>query len=469
MKKILLILGLLGLGLYGCTSPPPNHKGDLPRLSPKQLQADFKEMMRLLQENHPGLSLYHSPEYLRRRFQGIEAQLDKEMDVVQFYRLLAPALAAIRCGHTKISLPPEILAHWHHQYPLFPFRVRILGQRFFVHSSPQSGLSKGTEIRSINGQKVKDIIKHLSEQISTLSDGFNQSGKLRYLEENFAIYFTLFYPSSGKFKIEFISPGTSAIMMRPFEGINPDQYKQMIPSPEPYLRFINLPDLNLAILKISSLDKNQLDQQKLEFKTFLRDSFRTLKKQNIEHLVLDLRHNKGGDMQYASILLSYLISKDFQIHTEIQRSKNEALEKDPRLTLAVFLGKSFIQPNDLAFEGKILVLVNGMTFSGAADVAALLHANRSSSESVFFVGEETGGAYQGNCSGILPSFSLGHSRLKLRIPLWKFRNKVDPQVFRHRGLLPDKPILPTPADFRAGIDTEMRFAFDYFGHPASGI
>ncbi|MEO1654158.1 MAG: S41 family peptidase [Bacteroidota bacterium] len=212
-----------------------------------------------------------------------------------------------------------------------------------------------------------------------------------------------------------------------------------------------------------------MDQAPLNFKVFLEKSFRTLRSQKISHLVLDLRNNKGGELQLVSILLSYLIPKSFQVHKEISRHPLHSQEQNAPTTLALFLGKAHIQPQAQVFNGKILVITNGMTFSGAADVASILHANRSSPDDVFFVGEETGGAYQGSCSGILPAFSLTYSRIKLRIPLWKFQNQVEAQLFQHRGLLPDYPLSQNPSDFRTGIDTEMRFAFTYFGEYTAGI
>jgi hypothetical protein len=70
------------------------------------------------------------------------------------------------------------------------------------------------------------------------------------------------------------------------------------------------------------------------------------------------------------------------------------------------------------FLGKVIVLMDGRTFSTAADVCATLHHLKRAT----FVGEESGGGYCGNTSGLGAKVVLPNSKLSSRIPMWGYWN-----------------------------------------------
>ena len=57
-----------------------------------------------------------------------------------------------------------------------------------------------------------------------------------------------------------------------------------------------------------------------------------------------------------------------------------------------------------------------------------------------FVGEESGGGYCGNTSGLSASIVLPNSKLRLTIPMWGYWNAVAETADKHRGTLPDHPV-----------------------------
>ena len=73
-------------------------------------------------------------------------------------------------------------------------------------------------------------------------------------------------------------------------------------------------------------------------------------------------------------------------------------------------------PADHAFQGKVFLRIDGGSFSGAADLAALIHHLKRGT----FIGEETGGGYYGNSSGKLLTVTLPNSGLKLQLPLYGY-------------------------------------------------
>lgn len=106
--------------------------------------------------------------------------------------------------------------------------------------------------------------------------------------------------------------------------------------------------------------------------------------------------------------------------------------------------------NSNHFSGKIYVLINGGSFSASCLLSSTLKANKN----VTFVGEETGGAFNGTVAGIMPVVNLPNSKLALRLGLMDIKPINQTEVFG-RGVFPDIEITPTIQDRIAGKDPEM--------------
>ena len=80
------------------------------------------------------------------------------------------------------------------------------------------------------------------------------------------------------------------------------------------------------------------------------------------------------------------------------------------------------QPARQPFLGRLIVLIDGGSFSTTADVAAHLRSWRRAT----LVGEETGGGYEGNTSGLNALVVLPHSRLRFNVMMYGYWNAVRP-------------------------------------------
>ena len=75
-----------------------------------------------------------------------------------------------------------------------------------------------------------------------------------------------------------------------------------------------------------------------------------------------------------------------------------------------------------------------------------------------FIGEETGGGYEGNTSGLNASIVLPNSRLRLRIMMYDYWNAVKPPATPGRGTMPDHREVRRVADVLRGADPAMERA-----------
>ena len=68
-------------------------------ISAKLLQEDFQIMRLALEESHGGIYRYTSKADMDRTFSHAYRKIDHPMSAVEFWRLVAPAVAQIKCAH----------------------------------------------------------------------------------------------------------------------------------------------------------------------------------------------------------------------------------------------------------------------------------------------------------------------------------------------------------------------------------
>ena len=107
-----------------------------------------------------------------------------------------------------------------------------------------------------------------------------------------------------------------------------------------------------------------------------------------------------------------------------------------------------------AGRGKLYVLMNGGTFSSAADAIADIHRTTDAA----FIGEESGGLYEGPTGGDTIVVQLPHSEIRVRISP---NIQLGYMYRKHpvgRGVMPTHPTRYSIEDVVAGRDLEMERA-----------
>lgn len=244
------------------------------------------------------------------------------------------------------------------------------------------------------------------------------------------------------------------------------------------------PDSTVAYMKIRGFSNG-------DYKTFYEESFKTIDSLGIKNMVLDLRNNGGGRLTEIDNLYSYftdtpykliepsevntrtpfipfvvnntnpifiqglaiLFSPIIVVHNLLKTEK-----KDDKLYYKFKASKEH-QPDPNNYKGKLYVLINGNSFSASSILSAQLKGTNRAT----FVGQETGGAYNGTVAGIFKGYELPNSKVLMKIGMMQVQTyySVEPDGY---GVTVDKEITPTRADREAERDLEIDWILNDIKH-----
>lgn len=459
-KSLLLAIGLIMIAYTAWSQQV---------FTPAELKQDFSILRKALEEAHPGLYRYNSREKISHDLVKLERQLNKGMTELEFFRLVNPFIAGIGDGHTKFhrdGKPDDYFAFFDDGY--FPFQLYFRdGKAYVRHSYVQDAtLPAGTEIKSINGRKMEDILQLLFRQV--LADGDVTSWKYEELSDQFAGYYATFIGPSKQLRIEYkeVMGKKGKLTIR---GIKRNEITKQPVVNEGFQ--LTYPSGKVALLRIPVF------QEATEggFAHFLSTAFAEIKAKGITSLIIDLRGNEGGTDAFGFELYSYLALKPFRYYDRFTTASdgNFSFLQYASLPPQFDYLKQFIvkvgneyhftakegldvrQPKTDAFQDKVYILQNGRSFSVTSEFAAIARDNNRA----VFVGEESGGTFQGDNSGAFAIVKLPNTKIGLAVPLLGYYMHLSPKHATARGGVPvDHTVRPTITDVLKNRDVVLEKA-----------
>ena len=455
------------------------------KFSAEALRSDFRLFRNILEESHPSLYWYTPKDSIDYYFALAESRLTDSLTETQFRYLLSSVVSKFRCGHTSVRPPKTAAGIEPMRSRLFPLSIKAWDDTVVVTSNinrRDSNVLRGVLLRSINGRPVQTVLDSLFSHLS--ADGFNQTHKYQTLS-NFSTFRNMYsavfgmpqsvpveyIDSAGRLhsvKLQAYNPAadTQRIRTMPRDISKRTRRKVVLQN----ARNLRIDTANAtAVMQVNTFAKH------VGLRSFFRKSFRNLKRQNIEHLVVDLRSNGGGSVTLSNLLTKYLAKQPFKIadtlyavsrRSSYGRYQDEYLwnrlfmffltrkEKDGKYHFRMYEGKYFKPKTARRYNGDVYLLTGGNTFSAAVLFSKAIRDQGN----VTVVGEETGGGAYGNTAWLIPDVELPNTKLRFRLPL--FRLVIDKNELKGRGLLPHVESKPTVEAIRRNQDFKMDKAYE---------
>lgn len=400
----------------------------------EKFRADFMEARQILEENHPALYDYSTKKAIDKEFDHYYEQINSETNFAEFYQYLSRVMALIGCGHTKLFIPKN---YWDENPDhFFPLQIIINNKEVLISGSYDSSdfIQAGSKLIAVDGMDIQKIIMEMLPLES--ADGFIQSFKVHSIQDRFPEKYALMYGFPDSYKVSYISPGKTEIEEMVLAPASFEQFTAVWKSPN-ILSFDVVEGKSAGLMVINTFGYYS---EVPMFRAFIDSSFRVMKEQNIQNLIIDLRGNDGGDPYCASYLFSYLEEEAVPYFIEAYPHYDT-------------LSKPMVMAEN-NYKGNVYVIIDGGGFSTTGHLCGLLAYHKL----VTFVGTDLGSTY--TCTGNTMYPQLTYTQLFLGTA------KERRYTAAVSGMKPTEAIhaevfVETSAEYLAkGKDTQLEYIFD---------
>jgi hypothetical protein len=420
----------------------------------EQVINDIDYAIRVAEDVHPNLYAVISKESFYSKTDSIKRLLHENVSDAEAYRTFSKVFSQIHDGHTRggenfFSNRGSGLFR-----KTLPYEFDIRNENIFVSKNYfyRNTIPIGSEIIKINGKPTYQCLQEIS-QLMSYEIITHRNAMLRYP------WFWGLWNDFQDFEITYKTPDTKTtntikssggiiskiLFIKDKNWLGKDYSYKTISGNIGYMKFNSFTNLG-------------------KFKVFLDSTFKSIKAENINDLIIDIRKNGGGNSKLGDELMQYISKTDFRMFDSCMiKVSNELTNKDwikydtikhpiGSIYNASDSSKTKLRENPLRYSGRTYLLIGGNTFSSATDFASIFQCYKVGK----IIGTETGGLTA--CFGDVYKFELPNTKLDMNVSYKKFVNACG--VDNRRGVIPDYIIENSFEDEQKGIDRVLEFTID---------
>ncbi len=459
MKKFtILFIIVISLSQIASAQPPKKY-------SAQEVKDDLEYMYDMFQKCSYDLFALNSKENMDQLYTCIYKSISDSLTKLDIYRKFVPLMSATKMSHCMINRP---WSHYSNHYKknggtLFPVEVYFNGDKMLVDKnySSNSSINENDEIIAINGKSTAEFLDFIYKNESGPSEYFINS---RIERIGLPRLYWFLKGEKEKFQIEILKP-TGKTLSLELDAILASKYEEYIDAivvtDKNGKRSFELLNNNTALLTpggfinlASNRDLNSSNAfDNSEFCQFIDSAFSSFKENGIEHLIIDLRDNLGGDNSFSDYMTAYFANTPFQMaskmrmktsqHTkdiwkdldvpEIQVMKKQMMSLANGTQFDVDIQQYKPHPKSKQFKGSVYVLINRYSYSNAAMTACIIQDFNFGK----IIGEET--ADEVSSYGGIHRIKLPNTNIRTYYPkLFFVRPNGDPTP---RGVVPNHIML----------------------------
>ena len=469
--------------LFSCTSSRENYSPSK-KYDQHSLQQDYTLLRNILEKKHPSLYWFTPKDSIDNYFEKYFSAISDSMTEQQFaWKILAPLVSKIKCGHTSVSMSKGY-SNWvkNKKFASFPLFMKIWNDTMIVMANlnkEDSIVKKGTLLTAVNGLSTRVLVPKMFDYLPR--DGNANNINYIRISANFPYYHRNIFGLSKTYQVSYLdSLGNSSTVSIPLYTPAKDSTskKNDVKIRRPALtkeqklnahRSLEIDSSGkFAIMTVNTFSKGKL-------RSFFRRSFEELREKNINNLILDIRYNGGGRVGLSTLLTRYISHKPFKVADTLFAVSNSLRpytryikgkflnnielffitkkRKDGNYHIAHLEKKFFLPKKSTHYNGKLYVLTAGPTFSAAALFCNAIKGQ----ENIKLLGEETGGGWYGNDGIMIPDITLPNTKVSVRLPLFRLvqYNHISE---KGTGVTPDVYIGTSYDALIHGYDKKMRVA-----------
>ena len=420
-------------------------------LAPAAVQGDVARVDSVLRALDPALFRYQSEATWKKAVADLTQWASVPRTRGETFVAFSRLVASLKCGHTYLSFwnQPRAVHQWLTDgADKLPFEYDLLdGDRWVVTRSATFAAGDsmvvlpGDTILAVNGVAIPALVRELLPLLR--ADGQNDGKRRALLDfrhrkefEAIDVFLPLLHPPvGGRYAItRRRGAATQVVHVASMPSAQRRRIAVPVPGDRPMHAFTRLAG-GAAMLRVDAFDYGR---ESAKWKPFVTETFRTLARDGVQTLIVDLRENEGGSDEGAEFLLRHLLRspidlpslRRYVVYDTVPVALRPLLstwdrgfyDRRGRVTArgdGTFDLKedgdwpSRIVPSPDAFAGRVFVLTSFVNSSASHLLLRLLARQ----PHVTLVGDPTGGSLRAHTGGNLFFAQFPGTGFEVDVPL----------------------------------------------------